>query len=106
MNTLSNEPMAAAPPPALGNPFADNPALNELRSDLNVNVGRDERIASAVAGLVLLGAAHYFRHQRGWLRRLVGALLVSRGVTGHCPLYYLGGWDTRHYAKSAEGAAR
>jgi hypothetical protein len=102
MKTLSNEPLAAARLPASANPFADNPALNELRSDLNVNVGRDERIASAVAGLLLLAAAHYFRHQRGWLRGLAGALLVSRGVTGHCPLYYLWGWDTRHYAKSAE----
>jgi hypothetical protein len=99
MNALSHEPLAPARLPASANPFAHHAALDELRSDLNVNVGWQERIASAAAGLLILGAAHYLRHQRGVLRRLAGAMLVSRAVTGHCPLYYLWGVDTRRHAE-------
>lgn len=100
MKTLIYQPLTPEPLPASANPFAHNPALDELRSDLSVNVGREERIASAVAGFLLLAATHFLRRKRGWLRGLAGAMLVSRGVTGHCPLYYLLGRDTRHYAKN------
>jgi hypothetical protein len=100
MKTLTYAPLTPAPLPASANPFAHNPALDELRSELDVNVGREERVASGVAGLLLLAANHYMSHSGGWLRGLAGAILVSRAVTGHCPLYYALGRDTRHYAKS------
>lgn len=53
----------------------------------DVNVGRSERIASAVsgAGLVALGARR--RGLGGALLGAAGAFLLHRGLSGHCMVY-------------------
>jgi hypothetical protein len=88
--------------PSSANPFAQNAELNGLRDDLGINVAKGERIASAIAGLALMLAGRYLRSNRAFLRRIIGAILMSRAATGHCPLYYLLGRDTRHYGEASK----
>jgi len=61
-----------------------------------VNVGRTERLVN-LAGGGLLG---WFGVRRGTLGGLalagLGALLIRRGWTGHCPAYSALGIDTAH----------
>ncbi|CAN5737548.1 SRPBCC family protein [soil metagenome] len=68
-------------------PLADNPALDQVRATLAVNVGDPERIGSvaAGAGLVLYGLAR--RSLGGVLLAVAGGLLVRRGIIGYCPAY-------------------
>lgn len=53
----------------------------------DVNMGRNDRVASVLggAGLALLGARQ--RGVGGALLSAAGAALIARGATGHCPVY-------------------
>lgn len=53
----------------------------------DVNMGRNDRLASVLggAGLALLGARQ--RGVGGVLLGAAGAALIARGATGHCPVY-------------------
>jgi uncharacterized membrane protein len=53
----------------------------------DVNVGRNERMASVLggAGLALLGVRQ--RGVAGALLGAAGAALIARGASGHCPVY-------------------
>jgi len=53
----------------------------------DVNVGKNERLASVLggAGLALLGLRQ--RGVGGALLGLAGAALIGRGASGHCPVY-------------------
>ncbi len=68
-------------------PFANNPALDQIRSALAVNLPQTERIGSiaAGAGLVLYGMSR--RSLGGLLVALLGGALIRRGATGHCDVY-------------------
>lgn len=58
--------------------------LKSIFSGLNVNVGRSERIVSAVSGSILLFNAL----RRGKpIQTLLAGYLVFRGATGHCSAY-------------------
>ena len=59
-----------------------------------VNVGRNERFASALGGAALIGAGARRRGVGGALLGLAGAVLVHRGLTGHCNVYGALGLDT------------
>jgi uncharacterized membrane protein len=61
-----------------------------------VNVGPAERWASVLGGGILAGAALRKRGVGGALLGAVGAGLLLRGVTGHCPVYGALGMDTAH----------
>ncbi|MBA2742710.1 MAG: DUF2892 domain-containing protein, partial [Chthoniobacterales bacterium] len=63
-------------------PFAENQALDSVRSALDINVTSPERIGSvaAGAGLLLYGVSR--KSLPGILIALVGGALIRRGVTG------------------------
>lgn len=82
------------------NPFVREPALQELASELHVNVGQRERTLSTVGGVALLAAGLTGGRGMRWLL-LASAALLARGLTGHCTAYYLLGKDTRHYGGKA-----
>ena len=65
-----------------------------MRTGTNNNVGNPERVASAVAGgaLALYGLTR--RSIGGGLLAAIGASLLYRGSTGHCPVYESLGIDT------------
>lgn len=60
----------------------------------DVNVGRQERVASMIAGgaLALYGLKR--RDLAGWTMAALGAALVRRGSTGECPVYRAMGVST------------
>jgi len=60
--------------------------LSRLESR-GVNVGKGERIASAVGGGSLLAYGIARRGVPGTILGLVGGILAYRGVTGHCDVY-------------------
>ncbi len=68
-------------------PFAENKDLDRVRTALNTNVPRAERIGSvaAGAGLVVYGLSR--RSIGGLLLGLLGGALIRRGATGHCEVY-------------------
>jgi uncharacterized membrane protein len=51
------------------------------------NVHQIERILSALGGVALLGLALRKRNASGLVAGAIGAALVHRGATGHCPVY-------------------
>lgn len=61
----------------------------------DVNMGRNDRLASVLggAGLALLGARQ--RGVGGALLSAAGAALIARGATGHCPVYQALGASSR-----------
>jgi len=61
----------------------------------DVNMGRNDRLASVLggAGLALLGARR--RGLAGALLGAAGAALVARGASGHCPMYQALGASSR-----------
>ena len=59
-----------------------NPPLWELR-----NVGEAERFGSILGGIGLLLAGLARRGGRGVVFGALGASLIQRGMTGHCPMY-------------------
>ena len=58
------------------------------------NVAHAERWLSVVAGSALAGYGLKRRTVPGFLVSAVGAVLVWRGATGHCPLYAAAGFST------------
>lgn len=100
MNTIriqsptSQEPLTAQP-------LAELPELEELAGALHVNVSDRERIASGIAGAVLLLSSSGRPSLLGWLGLCGGAALLLRAVSGHCSLYYHLGKDSRSQAKVA-----
>jgi uncharacterized membrane protein len=70
-----------------------------------MNVGQNERIISAAAGGALIGYGIAYALERsalaGAAMGVAGAMLVNRGVSGHCQLYQSLGINTRAH----EGAA-
>jgi uncharacterized membrane protein len=68
---------------------------------LKHNLGQAERIASVVGGAALAALAARRRGVPGALLGAVGAVLLQRGVTGHCFVYDALDVDRRH----AGGAA-
>ncbi len=58
------------------------------------NVGRPDRIARVIVGLVLLIAAFYLPHIASIIVAIVGAVSVITGLTGFCVIYRLFGLDT------------
>jgi len=63
----------------VSNPFADK-----------VNIEKNERIASAVTGSVLVYRAF---KKKSFLRGLAGGYMLFRGATGYCPISELVGKD-------------
>jgi uncharacterized membrane protein len=61
----------------------------------DVNMGRNDRLASVLggAGLTLLGARR--RGAAGALLGAAGAALIARGASGHCPVYQALGASSR-----------
>ena len=57
------------------------------KSGSSMNVGKNERIVSALAGGALALLALRAKGARRSLLGLAGAALVHRGATGHCHLY-------------------
>ena len=70
----------------------------------SVNVGKYERIASAVGGGALLGYALKNRSKGGIALGLIGASLLYRGATGQCEAYRALGVNTA--TDSGEDVAR
>lgn len=71
-------------------PFDGLPQIEALSEELNVNVTDPERLLSGLAGMGLcalstagLGGSRALN----WLLLGLGAALVHRGTSGHCPLY-------------------
>lgn len=78
-------------------PFAETPAVDELRSDLTMNVPDSERALSAFAGASLIGFAF---GRESFLTKIallaLGGALIRRGVTGNCPVYAQADRNRRH----------
>ena len=70
----------------------------------NVNTG--ERIASAIAGGVMLGYGLTRRNVQGALLALGGAALLHRGATGSCLLYRSFGFDSANAGRSPVASVR
>ena len=77
---------------------------NDSAANSKVNVGKIERIASAVGGGALIGYAIKNRSKTGIALGLIGAGLVYRGTTGQCEAYRSLGINTA--ANGAEEIAR
>jgi hypothetical protein len=72
--------------------MAQEIAAKALDSDINLD--ENERFLSAVGGGALLLTTANLRSVRGLLATAVGASLVYRGITGHCPFYSIFGMRT------------
>ena len=71
-------------------------SLSSSRSitEPSVNVGEQERIACAAAGVVVAGFGIFGRNAATPLLALLGGYLIHRGITGHCAAYEQLGLDT------------
>jgi uncharacterized membrane protein len=65
-------------------------------AETKINVGKNERIVSAVGGTALLAYALQRKDWIGVLLGAVGAGLTLRGTTGQCPAYRALDVDTNH----------
>jgi uncharacterized membrane protein len=78
-------------------PFAETPAVDDLREDLTMNVPDGERALSAFAGASLIGVAF---GRESFLAKIallaLGGALIQRGITGHCPVYSQTARNRRH----------
>ena len=87
--------------------FEEKPETEELQSDNanggGANVGKIERIASAIGGGALIGYALKSRSKGGIALGLLGAGLLYRGATGQCEAYRVFGVNT---ADGTEEVAR
>ena len=87
--------------------FDEKPEAEELQSDNanggGGNVGKIERIASAIGGGALIGYAIKSRSKGGIALGLLGAGLLYRGATGQCEAYRALGLNT---AEGTEEVAR
>jgi len=84
-------------------PHNESEEKSNGENDGGVNVGKYERIASAVGGGALVGYALKSRSKTGVALGLLGAGLLYRGATGQCEAYRALGVNT---ADSGEDVAR
>ena len=66
---------------------ADRWSAEHEERERAVNVGKIERRACAIAGAVLAVFGLRNRSVGGWMLTGLGAGLIYRGATGHCPMY-------------------
>ncbi len=87
--------------------FDEKPETEETQTDNanggGTNVGKIERIASAIGGGALIGYALKSRSKGGIALGLLGAGLLYRGATGQCEAYRVFGVNT---AEGTEEVAR
>lgn len=71
------------------------PSMQDYHEASSLNVSNGERLASGLigSGLLIFGIPN-FLSLRGQLSSLAGLALLTRGVSGHCPLYSTLGIDT------------
>jgi len=81
-----------------------SPAPQEKKQS-QVNVGQVERVVSAGAGLLLALLGLTRRSPAGVAVAALGAGLVYRGATGHCPIYGALGVDTSGPDPDRKGVA-
>ena len=79
-------------------------ANNGNTNNSKVNVGKIERVASAVGGGALVGYAIRNRTKTGIALGLLGAGLLYRGATGQCEAYRSLGINTANHGSSQEVA--
>lgn len=79
-------------------PFAATPELHDLSRDRQMNLPESERVASGVAGFVLIGVGLARSGASRWLLVAAGVALLRRGWTGFCPWYGRLKRDRRHPA--------
>ena len=72
----------------------DRPNFDQLRNSFPQNVGSLERWLSIAAGAALTGYALTQRSRRRALFASAGAILVTRGASGRCPVYRAAGFTT------------
>jgi DUF2892 family protein len=78
-------------------PFAKLPEIEALSDELKMNVPDEERLYSGIAGLSLCALGMAFPRGFKWLFLGLGAALIHRGTSGHCPWYTHRLRDKRHY---------
>ncbi len=61
----------------------------------------DQAVRIALGGALVLVPFVWIGGILGWLVALVGVIALFTGITGHCTLYPLIGWQTRR--KKAQG---
>lgn len=71
-------------------------SLTEYLPNLETNVGKPERVISALTGGALVAYGLKRRDTVGVLLSLLGGGLAFRGTTGHCEVYKQLGMDTAH----------
>lgn len=71
-------------------------SISEYLPKLDKNVGKPERVISALTGGALVAYGLQRRDKVGVLLSLVGGGLAFRGTTGHCEVYKQLGMDTAH----------
>jgi uncharacterized membrane protein len=86
--------LAIAGPRRVGHPSARGDDRGAGRRGLVKNVARTERFGSVAAGAALVAYGIRRRDPIGLIAALVGGVLVRRGATGHCPVYYALGVST------------
>jgi uncharacterized membrane protein len=89
--------------------FDEKPEAEEFQSADNeggANVGKIERIASAIGGGALIGYAIKSRSKGGIALGLIGAGLLYRGATGQCEAYRVFGLNTADGSDKSEEVAR
>ena len=86
--------LAIAGPRRVGRPSSRHSGEGSGRKGLKQNVAKPERFVSVAigAGLVTYGIRR--RGPVGLIAALVGATLLRRGATGHCPIYQALGVST------------
>ncbi len=77
-------------------PFAEAPAIKELRQDLEMNIPASERLESVLFGITVLAATISPKRIGKWSLLAFGAVMAWRGLAGRCPWYSLIGLDRRH----------
>ncbi|MFN6965111.1 MAG: SRPBCC family protein [Pyrinomonadaceae bacterium] len=75
-------------------------------TDLSINVGTTERVASLIGGGAMLAYGISRGGVLGTALGILGGVLLFRGSTGHCHLYDAAGIDTAHGGGEAEGTRR
>lgn len=81
-------------------------SANEHSNDGATNVGKIERIASAVGGGALIGYAFKNQSRSGILLGLLGAGLLYRGASGQCEAYRALGINTASDSSTGDEVAR
>jgi uncharacterized membrane protein len=94
---------ATAPMPLNYQPFADAPELQAVEKDLQMNLTERERNVSVLTGAGLAISAFRWHGATRWLLLLGGAILLRRGVSGHCSWYASLGLDRRHPSRGVAG---